>query len=90
MRKLYYTPIIFLHDYQDESVKEFINDMHYSDIQKKAVEYLSKWDAGAFDNCTTESAHGTDDDTEIIGNYLISWNSGLGYIGLERLDFIEE
>lgn len=78
----YYNTIAFFHDYQDKTVTEFLE----GEIEaKELVDYLACWDSGEttpFDS--TEPNHGTDDRTEVIGEYILSWNSRLGYAGLDR------
>lgn len=52
-----------------------------------AVGYLSEWDQGE-DNAEPwkeSSAAGESDRQERCGAYLLTWNSRLGYIGLERV-----
>lgn len=50
-----------------------------------AIEYLAQWDYGDDDEITAESRPGREDRQEQEGNYLLTWNSRIGYIGLERV-----
>jgi len=52
-----------------------------------AVAYLAQWDYGDENGSpqTAESNAGTSDSQERHGDYLLTWNSRLGYIGLERV-----
>lgn len=53
-----------------------------------AIEYLSMWDfGGESENCISESIDkpwGTGDKIYKSGCYILSYNTGLGYIGLTR------
>lgn len=83
-----YCPIIFLHDYQDDLVNAFISGA----IDERAIaDHLSQWDFG-FENEHTVNdnpEHGSSDRVMRLvvhgSNYLLSWNAGLGYVGLERV-----
>jgi hypothetical protein len=50
-----------------------------------AIEYLAQWDLEPGEHFN-EPSHGTSDYTHTTDdNLLLSWNQGLGYIGLERI-----
>lgn len=51
----------------------------------EAIEYLSQWDYGDDYDVRDEPSAGTSDDTVREGEYLLTWNTGLGYVGLERV-----
>jgi hypothetical protein len=52
-----------------------------------AVAYLAQWDYGDENGSPelTESGAGQSDRQERHGDYLLTWNSRRGYIGLERV-----
>ena len=53
--------------------------------ESAALDFLSEWDYG--DACPTnnEPNAGTSDTVYKQGNYLLTYNTGLGYIGLDRV-----
>jgi hypothetical protein len=54
--------------------------------EEAAVEYLAQWDMGDGGDIHDEPASGNSDDVyETDDGYRLSYNTGLGYIGLERL-----
>ena len=83
--KTYYH-IIFTDLDQDWGLEQFF----YGDMtEEQLIEYLSKWDFGEESEHTpqTEPSHGTADDIYDDGaGYLLSWNTGLGYVGLDRYE----
>jgi len=50
----------------------------------EAIEYLSQWDYGDDDNVRDDTGAGTNDTTVEDDTYVLSWNLGLGYVGLLR------
>lgn len=52
---------------------------------RSTVEYLSQWDDGSDDDIHDEPSHGACDNVVNQGDYVLSWNLGLGYVGLERV-----
>lgn len=51
-----------------------------------AIDYLAEWDNGDGGDMADEPSAGSADDVYQSDNgYILSWNTGLGYIGLERL-----
>lgn len=49
------------------------------------VDYLAQWDYGEYDDTHAESAAGRMDEQVQVDGYLLSWNAGLGYVGLEAV-----
>lgn len=47
------------------------------------VEYLAQWDYGEYHDLGSTSRAGSRDDRFQVDNYLLTWNTGLGYVGLE-------
>ena len=83
-----YHNIVFMNDYDDEYVDEFVNGDDFSDITIKGIiEYLSDWDLGV------ESEHSPQDEPSldtsdcewVEGDYVLFWNTNLGYVGLDRI-----
>lgn len=52
----------------------------------ETVDYLSQWDFGdeSEHDVTAELGAGTHDRIETVGDYILTWNLGLGYVGLAR------
>jgi hypothetical protein len=48
-----------------------------------AIELLSQWDDGLPGQVSGEPSSGDMDDVAELNGYRLSWNSRLGYIGLE-------
>lgn len=83
--KEYYS-IIFMHDYDDETVKKFLDGDGVD--EDEMIEYLSQWDGGHESETSMNTypyqPHGKNDRTYRKGKYTLSWNVGLGYVGLTR------
>lgn len=49
------------------------------------IDYLAQWDQGdtAYHDLTDEPRAGSGDRTARVDGYVLSWNLGLGYVGLE-------
>ncbi len=71
--------IVFLQGDEADKVLTMWNEDHH-----KALEYMLQWDNGDGDIENFPSA-GTSDFTKDIGEYRITYNHRLEYIGLERL-----
>ena len=52
---------------------------------ESAVEYLAQWDNGEDDDVRDYPSAGTSDHYGDVGQYRITWNAQIGYIGLERI-----
>ena len=59
---------------------------HTDETVAAAVEHLAQWDFGdeSEHDVHDEPAAGPHDRTETVGDYVMSWNLGLSYVGLER------
>ena len=77
-----YTPIVFLHDYQDETVADYLAGKL---TDGEMVDYLAQWDYGDGEEQAAPSA-GTADQTVEKDGYALSFNFGLGYAGLDRIN----
>lgn len=77
----HYAPIIFM---EGEEAEEPLRLLKKKSVLA-AVRYLSQWDCGEYYDVREEPAKGTSDNYEVHMGYLISWNSFLGYIGLEKI-----
>jgi hypothetical protein len=92
-----YVNIIHLQDYKDEEgyVEKFLNGDIDSD---EIVAYLSQWDFGSEseipDNVSDKPHHGSGDRAQKIEHegdtYILSYNTGLGYVALDRVKDKEE
>lgn len=83
-----YCSIIFMHDYEDDTglvLRFFVNEVTESEL----VAYLAQWDFGdESEHCesiTDSAPYGAADTIEAIDGYILSYNAGLGYVGLCRL-----
>jgi len=83
--KTYYS-IVFIHDYEDSTADAFLTgDMS----EDQMIEYLSQWDNGSENEHSPqdEPSAGTADNTyDNHRGYILSWNTGLGYVGLDRVE----
>ena len=84
MADIKYASIVFI---QGEEAEEPLNIL---DIKGHiaVLDYLKQWDNGEYHELNNVSSKGSKDDFIKIDDYLISFNFGLGYIGLEKV--IEE
>ncbi len=59
-------------------------DLLDTEGEAAALDYLADWDNGdGYARCAEPGA-GTDDDVYADGDYILTYNVRLGYIGLER------
>lgn len=78
-----YTLIVFL---QGEDADEPLAILD-SQGESAAIDYLAQWDYGDAGEDFDEPSSGTDDDVhETDDGYRLSYNTRLGYIGLERIN----
>jgi hypothetical protein len=77
-----FSQIVFLQGSEAEEPLEILNNQG----EQAALEYLKQWDMGDSYETTTGSGAGRSDSQYQEGNYLMSWNDRIGYIGLERID----
>lgn len=74
-----YREIIFLQCLeQDPELQTMLDERN----EPAMLEYLKQWDYGEGE-IRDKASHGTDDYTYFDEGYLLSYNPGLGYIGLE-------
>ncbi len=75
-----YRQIVFMQEHDADEA------MNILDVQgeKAALEYLLQWDQGEGEVRSTSSA-GSRDHIYKHGNYVMSYNLGLPYIGLEEV-----
>ena len=76
-----YQSIVFI---QGDEANEPL-DILDRDGTAAAVEYLKQWDYGDSPEPQKSSSAGTSDWQERHGDYLLTWNARVGYIGLERV-----
>lgn len=91
MTKLYHD-IVFINEYDDETIKDFLNDNTRNLKESDVVEYLAQWDYGSEmeHSPRNEPPYGTSDTVFKYGEYILSYNSGLGYAGLTRIEERQE
>lgn len=73
-------PLRLLYDKHDDSVV-----WGWPDKKTEAIAYLAQWDNGDPGEVRDTSSAGSSDYQHTEGEYLLTWNLGLGYIGLERI-----
>lgn len=49
------------------------------------VDFLTSWDTGEYPDLRTHTSHGAIDWQVQVDAYLLSWNTGLGYVSLEAV-----
>lgn len=77
-----YQRIVFL---QGEEADEALAILD-NDGTEAAIDYLAQWDYGDAGETFDEPANGSDDDVFEDEHYRMSWNSRIGYIGLEGIE----
>lgn len=89
-----YAPIIFVQDPEYSEAGEPICpvalwlDNAWQGDDDSLIAHLSQWDYGEYHEQNAAPGAGTSDDTFTHGEYLVTYNRRLGYVGLERI--IEE
>lgn len=83
-----YAMINFLHDYQDETLAAIMRDM--SDITSPINEvdlfnYLVQWDYGEYSSIMEREPWGKADKVYFHNGYVLYYNYGLGYAGLDKI-----
>ena len=74
-----YENVVFLQGEEAEEPLRILND----EGEDAALEYLMQWhDVGNHEG-TDELNHSENDNVYEVGNYIMSWNNRLGYIGLQ-------
>ena len=82
MRKIYLNIVFMQPDSADaDEPLRILDEMG----EHAALEYLTQWDYGDAYEENDESQAGRDDTIYREGDYLMSYNTRLGYIGLERI-----
>ncbi|OQA82032.1 MAG: hypothetical protein BWY31_03441 [Lentisphaerae bacterium ADurb.Bin242] len=77
-----YMSIVFI---QNEEAEEPLNILE-AQGKGAALQYLRQWDYGEDDGETyPENPAGSGDSTYREGNYIMSYNSSMGYIGLCKI-----
>jgi hypothetical protein len=76
-----YWNIVFMQDEAADEAMKILED----NGEEAALEHLKQWDMGGESEIDkTDQAWGLRDDTYMSGEYVMSYNKGLGYIGLAR------
>jgi hypothetical protein len=79
-KKKYYQQVVFLQGHEADEPLRILDE----DGVEATVRYLSQWDMGEGE-VSDHSKQGQLDSEEVFGRYLLSYNRGLGYIGLESI-----
>jgi len=77
-----FSSIVFMQGEEANEPLEILN----SQGEKAALNYLMQWDMADSHDTSVGSRAGRNDDQYQEGNYLMSWNDRIGYIGLERIE----
>ena len=76
-----YADIIFL---QGDEADEFLNVLHEHG-ETEVIERLKDWDSGEHYDIREERGGGTNDSSSTHGEYVLTYNTALSYIGLEKI-----
>lgn len=91
--KKQYSSVVFIHDYEDEEVENLLQELReIGDTEQKEhklFEHLKQWDYGDVGELYTEPLAGQEDISVKIGEYNLSYNTRLGYVGLDKEIFSE-
>jgi hypothetical protein len=75
-----YANIVFMQGDQAEEPLQILNEKGDSEL----VAYLSQWDNGEYYDLTDHVPWGKSDTVKYIGEYILTYNTPLGYVGLSR------
>ena len=75
--------IVFMQEPESGSIPDQFLSGEIS--SSEIVDYLAQWDFGEGEISDTPG-NGTSDSTERVGDYLLSWNSRLWYVGLSAIE----
>jgi hypothetical protein len=74
-----YANIVFMQGWEaEEPLALLVED------PQLCLDYLKQWDSGEYYDTTEATSAGTNDRKILFGDYQIIYNSGIGYIGLEK------
>lgn len=86
-------PIAHIVFMQDDEGRKVVDALTHTDgvvshgVTAASVEavtdYLAQWDYGEYHALSSVTGAGRMDDRSQVDHYLLTWNSGLGYVGLE-------
>jgi len=76
-----YASVVFLQDSEADEPLDILNN----EGREAAINYLSQWDYGEYYDIREESGKGSNDRSLEHNGYLLSYNTGIGYIGLEKI-----
>jgi len=88
-----YTSVVFIHDYDDKEVENLLQKLREigdtEQKERKLLEHLKQWDYGDIGELYTEPSAGQEDTSVKIEEYILSYNTRLGYVGLDKEIFSE-
>ena len=76
-----YANIVFVRDSEADEPLEILNNLGVG----AAVEYLAQWDFNEYWDISDGPGMGTSDRSAEHNGYLLTYNTRLGYIGLEKI-----
>ena len=77
----YYADIVFM---QGNDADEFLNILHEHG-ETEVIDRLKDWDNGEYNDVEDTSRAGSNDTKAVYGDYLLTYNTALSYIGLEKI-----
>jgi len=85
-----YYSIVFINDYDDEYVSRILDELRQigdtSEKEKRLYEHLLQWDNGEYCEEQERPFYGTSDNVVHFNEYILSYNTRLGYAGLEIVE----
>jgi len=81
-----YATIVYLQGDEAEEPLKILDE----DGSDAAIEYLSQWDDGSYDNQRDKLSAGTSDHKITKGDYILSYNNSIGYISLDKMIKVED
>lgn len=81
-----YANIVFMQGSEADEPLDILNN----DGPEALLAYLQQWDYGEYYDVSDEPSAGSGDRTIEMGEYIISYNSRIGYIGLEKIISAED
>lgn len=84
-----YATVVFIQDYENETIDKLLHELRIvssmDDAEHTAIEYLKQWDNGEYYeyyNISNEQPWGASDTVHKENEYILSYNTMLGYMAL--------
>jgi hypothetical protein len=84
-KKKKYISVVFLQDHEPEECWELL----HHDGEEALLDYLKEWDYGDGGESYDSPPWGSHDDIYQKGLYVLSYNLGMGYVSLTRIEYEE-